>query len=275
MQLSGSFAMSRKPWAPKESEKHLFHEIYIDETSQNDHSFLVLGGIIIPRELSAEFEAEIIEARHPRLHTLSSKGRLREMGWSEVSNGDFDAYKKVLEAFFSFSFCRLQGKSGLVKFYCSVVHTRVPGRNYSKGKRGQIGFNREIYFHCLSIAKRARMELFHVYPDQRSTTQPIEKMAFMLSRGLRKWGDKRDHPFRRVKFRLSDEHQALQISDILIGAVAYRLNRHYDRPDANNDKKRLCDYVLGKTNFNKYIGSTSFREKPFGSHQLWFRRHES
>ena len=210
-----------------------------------------------------------------QLNSLSSKGHLRELGWSEVSNGDFEAYKKVLEVFFSFAFRRLQGKSGLVKFYCSVVNTRIPGRSYSKGKRGQIGFNREIYFHCLSIAKRARMELFHVYPDQRSTNQLIEKMALMLSRGMSKWGDRRDHPFRRVKFRRSHEYQALQISDILVGAVAYRLNRHYDRPDANADKKRLCDYVLGKTSFDKYIYPTAFREKAFGSYQLWFRRHQS
>jgi hypothetical protein len=94
---------------------------------------------------------------------------------------------------------------------------------------------------CLSIAKRARVELFHVYPDQRSPKQPIEKMAPMLSRGLRKWGDKRDHPFRRVKFFLSHEHQAVQISDILIGAVADRLNRHYDRPEANNDKSSCAN----------------------------------
>jgi hypothetical protein len=262
-------------WEPLPHETNLFHEIYIDETSQNDHHFLILGGIIIPREVSADFEAEIVEARHPRLHSRSSKGQLREMGWSEVSNGDFDAYKKVLEVFFSFAFRRLQNKSGLVKFYCSVVNTRVRDRSYSKGKRGQIGFDREIYYHCLSIARRAKLELFHVYPDQRSTKQPIEKMAFMLSRGLRKEGDKRNHPFRRVKFRLSHEHQALQISDILIGAVSYRLNRHYDRPDANSDKKRLCDYVLEKTGFNKFIGPNSFREKPFGSYQLWFRKHRS
>ncbi len=119
------------------------------------------------------------------------------------------------------------------------------------------------------------MELFHVYPDQRSTTQPVEKMAFMLSRGLRKEGDKRDHPFRRVKFVPSHECQALQISDILIGAVAYRLNRHYDRPDANSDKKRLCDYIFEKTGFNRFVivGPTKFHEKAFGSYQLWVRKH--
>jgi hypothetical protein len=97
----------------------------------------------------------------------------------------------------------------------------------------------------------------------------------MLSRGLRKEGDKRDHPFRRVQFRESSDHHALQVSDILIGAVAYRLNRHYDRPNASADKKLLCDYVLSKTGFDKFIGPSTFREKPYGQSHLWFRKHRT
>lgn len=266
--------MPRKPWVPREQEKHLFHEIYIDETSQNGHRFLVLGGIVIPREYSAEFTADIIEARRPRLYNFTSKGLLREMGWSEISKGDFEDYKKVMEAFFSFAARRLVGKPGMVKSFCSVVDTQVRGRGYSKGQRGQIGFNREIYFHSISIARNNRQELFHVYPDYRSTKEPIEGMAFMLSRGLSKEPSQtRDHPFRRVKFRLSHEDQALQISDIIIGAVAYRLNRHYDQPHANEDKKRLCDFILKKTGFDQRIFSDRFKQKTWGTHQLWFRRH--
>jgi Protein of unknown function (DUF3800) len=271
--------MSRAPREPSEHERHLFHEIYIDETSQNDHHFLLLGGIMIPREMSAEFEADILEARAPRLLSRSSKGHLREMGWSEVSTGDFAAYRQVLDAFFSFAFRRMQNKKGTVRFYCSVVNTRVRGRSYSKGKRGQIGFNREIYFHCLSIARQQRQLLFHVYPDERSTTEAVEKLGFMMSRGIRmdryERRKPRDFAFRRVKFRLSHEYQALQISDLLIGAIGFRLNRNYDRPNANADKKLLCDYVLAKTGFDQLIGERSFRQKHWGPYQLKFRRHKT
>jgi hypothetical protein len=265
--------MPKAPWQPREHEQHLFHEVYIDETSQNDHHFLVLGGIILPREASAEFEADMLAARSPKLRRLTSKGHLPEMAWSEISTGDFDDYKNLLEAYFSFANRRLQGRSGVFKFYCSVINTRIRGRQYT-GKKGQIGFNREIYFHCLNIARRDKFQLFHVYPDHRDTSDPVEKMAIMLSRGIRKEGDKRDHPFRRVKFRESHECNALQVSDILIGALAYRLNRHYDRPQANEDKKRLCDYVLAHTGFAKLIGPESFRQKRWGQFQLWFRKHK-
>jgi hypothetical protein len=266
--------MPRKPWEPREHEKHRFHEVYIDETSQTGHHFLLLGGIVLPREASAEFSADMIEARSPRLRRLNSKGHLPEMGWSEVSNGDFDEYKAVLDAYFSFGGRHLQNRRGVYKFYCSVINTQIPGRSYS-GKKGAVGFNREIYFHCLNVARHDKTGLFHVYPDERSTNEPIEKMAFMLSRGMRKEGDKRDHPFRRITFHKSHESIPLQISDILIGAIAYRLNRHYDAPKANPDKKRLCDYVLQRTKFNRLIGPASFCDKRWSQYQLWYRRHKT
>jgi hypothetical protein len=266
--------MARKPWVPREHERHLFHEVYIDESSQRNHHFLVHGGIMIPRELSADFEADIIAARR---RPLTSSGQHREMGWSEVSNGDFDEYQRVLDACFSFPKRRVQGSTGVFGFYCSVIDTTVPGRAYAAGKRGQIGYHREIYFHCLSIARRWRKAglLFHVYPDNRSTSEPLSELHNILNNGIRKEGDLRDFPFRRLQFRLSHEVQALQISDILIGAVAFRLNRSYDRPNANKDKKQLCDYILAKTGFDKYIKVSSFREKAFGTYQLWFRKHKS
>jgi hypothetical protein len=64
-------------WVPKEHERHLFHEIYIDETSQNDHNFLVLGGIILPREVSGLFENVILEARRPGLCSLTAATTLQ------------------------------------------------------------------------------------------------------------------------------------------------------------------------------------------------------
>ena len=97
----------------------------------------------------------------------------------------------------------------------------------------------------------------------------------MMSRGLRREGDKRDHPFRRVTFHKSYESIPLQISDILIGAIAYRLNRHYDAPKANQDKKRLCDYILQRTKSDRLIGPTSSRQKRWSQYQLWYRRHKS
>jgi hypothetical protein len=256
---------------PRPHEAHLFQEIYIDESSLTRHRFLVLGGVMFPRRRSAEFEAHILEAKHPRFRSLDSEGKPREMSWTDVSTGDFEVYKKVVDAYFSFPVKYRQSSLEPYHLYCSVIDTHIVGRAYS-GKRGKTEFNREIYFHCLSIARRHPENLFHVYPDHRTTDEPIRKLGEIMSRGMAKEGDKRDWPFRRVQFRFSHEWQAIQVSDIFIGAVAYRLNRHYDAPTANPDKKRLCDYILKQTKF--VIKDKTFKEKGWGPCQLWFRRHK-
>jgi hypothetical protein len=64
----------------------------------------------------------------------------------------------------------------------------------------------------------------------------------------------------------------MQVSDILIGAVAYRLNRSYDAPNANSDKRNLCDYVLNRTKFDTVISERGFNQLSYGMCQLWLRR---
>jgi hypothetical protein len=188
-------------WEPLPHEVNFFQEIYIDESSQNDHHFLVLGGIMLPRFLSAQFETDIIEARHPRLVSRNSEGKLREIGWKYVSTGYFEAYKQVVDAYFSFGYRRLQRSGNPMAFYASVVDLTVPGRRYTGGKRGEVGFDREIYYHCLSIARRCKTNLFHVYPDYRSTSRPIRELGTILCYGIRKEpGERREWAFRRVQF---------------------------------------------------------------------------
>jgi Protein of unknown function (DUF3800) len=262
--------MAREP----QDEASFIDEVYIDETSWTNHRFLIVGGIRIPSILSHQFEADIIKARVPKLALrFDSEMQLNEMGWADVSKGDFEHYKKVIDAYFSFGKRYVKSASDSVQFYCSVVDTAVRGRKYT-GKKGQLGFNREIYFHCMTIARRRRAKLFHVYADERNTDMTMDQMRTILCRGLRKEFPLRPKAFRRVKFRKSHEMQALQISDLLIGAVAYRLNGHFDKP-GGHDKNSLCEYILRKGDFWRFISKTGFKEKPFGAFQVWFRRHKS
>jgi hypothetical protein len=148
----------------------------------------------------------------------------------------------------------------------------VRNRNYSKGNKGQIGFNREIYYHYLSIARRYRNSLFYAYPDYRTTNMTMEKMKLILQRTLRK-EDQRDWPFRRIQFRQSHETQALQVSDILIGAIAYKLNGHYDSPTATKEKRELCDYIISKAKAGIYCRRGQPKKKDWGQFRIWVRKH--
>jgi hypothetical protein len=269
--------MPRKPWVPLDHEKHLFHEIYIDETSQNDHHYMVVGGIVVPLALSAQLSAEIDEAKPDRLRGFDSKGEPREAGWKLVSKGDFEHYAKIVDTYRTFGFRRLKGtNAGEVGFYCSIVDLQVKNRKYTGGERGRIGFERELYYHCMSISRRNnRRHLFHVYPDKRSTKTPGRELGTIMCRGLAKEpADKRKWAFRRLDFRDSRDVQALQVSDIVIGAVAYYINGHFHKPNAGKDKKLLCEHVLKTFKVWDYLENGKM-EKGYGPLIMWFREHLS
>ena len=178
--------MPRKPPA---HEARSFEEIYLDETSQTGHRFLIIGGIVIPQQFSEQFEQDILEARRPRLAAeRPGSAELREMGWKKVSNGDFEAYRRVVDAYFNFAGNRMKSGDGTVEFHCSVVNTQVRGRAFS-GQRGKVGFSKEVFFHCMTVARYHKKKLFHVYLDARETGKPIDlRLRNMLCRRLKRGG---------------------------------------------------------------------------------------
>lgn len=95
----------------------------------------------------------------------------------------------------------------------------------------------------------------------------------MINGRLHKQGDERIFPVRRLVFRENNKTQALQISDLLIGALAFRINRHYDKPDANKDKKKLADYILKRGFYLSQINKGTLHSKNWGDFQVYIRRH--
>jgi hypothetical protein len=80
--------------------------------------------------------------------------------------------------------------------------------------------------------------------------------------GVRKYGDKREWPYRRLQFEDPEKCQALQVVDIFIGALAYRLNGHYDKPEANKARKQLSDYILNRAKItNPFERSAYYRRR--------------
>lgn len=254
-------------------------EVYLDETSQTGHRFLLIGGITMPRRFSEQFESDILEARRPRLTAeREHTDQLREMKWKDVGKGEFEAYRRVIDAYFDFTGDHMKSASARFEFHCSAVLTQVRGRAFSGG-RGKKGFNNEIFQHCLKLAIYHKTNLFHVYLDRRhsddeESADHDSKLRKKLCSLLRHNGDPRSYAVRRVQSLHSHEVQALQIADLLIGAVAFRLNRHFDAAGASADKQQLCEYILRKGGawdcFNSERGT--FREKRDGRFQIWIQR---
>lgn len=262
---------------PHEAEK--IEEVYIDETSQTGHRHLIIGGIVFPQRFSEQFKQDILEARRPKLAAeRAGTDELRELKWSDVGRGDFEAYKRVVDAYFDFAAKHVKSSEGTVEFHCSVVLTQVRGRAFS-GERGKKAFNNEVFQHCLKVAIYHTTNLFHIHPDRRHSDdreaeEHDSKLRKKLCSLLAHNGDPRNYAARKVKSLHSHEVQALQVADLLIGAVAFRLNRHFDADKANPDKQQLCQHILRRGEAWAYIDSErgTFKEKMDGRFKIWMQR---
>lgn len=239
--------MPRRPWTPLPHEADLFCNVYVDESSQTKHRYLVIGGLLVPLDFADAFERDLATARADSIPLKYPDGSVRVIKWEKVSRGTVAGCKKMIEAYYTFLERYKVPARKHVDFNCVVVDTsKKPLRDEGHGDI-EIGFDKQVYFLCtVVLGKRFKKELFHVYPDRRSSPHPLRSAQQIMNAGMRKYGDKREYPVRRLRYHDPEDSQALQLVDLFIGAVAYKLNGHYDKPDANAGKKELCDFVLSR-----------------------------
>jgi hypothetical protein len=217
------------PWTPLPHEADLFCNVYIDESSQTKHRYLVLGALVVPLSHADAFEADMIAARD----------------------------------YFSFPKRHKLPASKNVDIHCVAVDTSKKTLKATGDGDIEIGFNKEVYFLCtVVVGKRFKTELFHIYPDRRNTKHKLIDAQRIMNYGAKKHGDKRLWPYRRLRFEDPEKRQALQVVDIFIGALAYRLNGHYDKPEANLAKKSLSDHILGRVQMtNPFVRSAYYKRR--------------
>jgi hypothetical protein len=234
-----SFLERVMPRTPSPQDPDVYSDIYIDESSQNALHYLLIGGIIVSRRHSPAFEAAVIEARGTDL-PVESGGEKREAKWQKASKAKLAAYKRVVDTFFVFA-NSMPLTNAHLNFHCTVVDlTR------RKGRLGHVGFDKELYQLGLKYGREYRGRLFDVRLDERTTPQSVEELKNIFNFGLRKNYGREDWPFRKMRFVKSHDEPIVQVTDILLGALAYRLNGHHLAPDAAPHKIELSDYVLKK-----------------------------
>jgi hypothetical protein len=252
------------PWTPLPHEADLFCNVYIDESSQTKHRYLVLGGLVVPLDWASAFDADIIAARDPIIAPFRADGAPRVIKWEKANAYNLASYKKVVDAFFTFPARHKIPARKDIDINCVVVDTQKKDLKASGEGSVETGFNKEIYFLCvLLVGKRFKQQLFHVYLDRRSTSHKLVDAQRIMNFGTRKYGDKRPWPYRRLHFEDPEKCQALQVVDIFIGALAYRLNGHYDKPEANKAKKELSDYILQRSKIFDPFANSAFHLRRF------------
>jgi uncharacterized protein DUF3800 len=245
-----------------QTDSDKFVDIYVDESSQTGHRYLLFGALIVPTTSTETFVHLVRDARLPEL----PKG---EMGWSEISRAKVAAYRRVVDLFFG-------NPAKIPKpfdFHCLFFDTRrTDDKAYNQGSR-KIGLGKEMYELIMRCARMHRYSLFNLYPDDSEKTRgDALKLKIILNRRLAKEeqarrrlaeagdermrrrlakeGEGRIDPFRRVEFRDSRETVCLQVADILTGAIGYELNGHSKKPEAADYRVALSrDIVRDRRRF--------------------------
>jgi len=233
----------------------LLSDIYIDESSQTRHRYMAMGGIIIPTSATADANNRFAELRLPEL----PQGELK---WGNVSRGKLAAYQRIVDAFFDDPIFTA------VDFHSTVVDTWGQDHHrFGDGDRDKT-FNKELYQLAAKFARLYPTRYFHLYPDDRETKHRPGELRDILNFGRRKKGDSRDFPFRRSHFRRSCDTPMIQIVDLLLGGLAYRVNGHANALDASPAKVELSRHILQRAGIRKVMLDTAMR----GKFTVWHRK---
>ncbi len=243
--------MVRAPFDPS-----AFQTVYVDESSQTKHRYLVLGSLILHTEYEAALASDILKARLPELPS-------GEMGWTKVSRTKLEAYRRVVDTFFN-------NPTGYrpLEFHALVLDTRqIKDALYNSGSR-EIGFNKEVFQICKKAARLHPRRLLHVYLDSRNTKSSTEELRLILNRDRVRSGDRRPWPFRRLHFRNSADCQIMQLLDVLLGGLAYRVNGHNLVETASPAKRDLSDHILARAGITDVMRDTAMS----GKFTIWHRQ---
>lgn len=241
--------------ARRPADPNLLHDIYCDESSQTRHRYMAMGGLVIPTVRVTRANDVISKLRLPELPS-------GEMKWGAVSKSKIIPYRRLVDAFFD------DPMFGGVDFHATVVDTQQQDHlHFGDGDRDKT-FNKELYQLAAKFARLYPSHLFHLYPDERQTIHTPAELRDILNFGRRKARDGRDFPFRRCHFRNSRETPLLQLVDILLGALAYRINGHANAVDASPAKVELSRHVLQRAGIRNPMIDTSMR----GKFTVWHRQ---
>ena len=217
-------------------------EVYADESSQNQHRYLVLGAIVVEMLNTPDLIETIRKARLPELPQGEAK-------WVKVSKSKLAAYKRIVDVVFD--------NPDKWHFHSLFVDTTQQDHKKFNDDDREIGFNKELYQLANKVGQLYSGSYFHLYPDYRDTKSSPEELRLILCQGAKKRGDKRDWLVRRCQFRDSKKTLPLQVADILIGAIAYQLNGHDKAEGASPAKTELAQYIMKRAGIADVLKGTA------------------
>jgi hypothetical protein len=211
-------------------------EVFVDESSQSGHQFMVLGALVVPGKSTSECEAAVMAVLDLH-HTFG------EMKWTKVSRAKLNVYRDLIAC--HFNLVREHG----VEFHALILDChQLDHRGYNHGDP-ELGFNKFLnkLLHVRVGRRFGSNERIVVHMDSRNSNHlPGELERFLNIAAQRDYVEPHRFPFARVAYRDSKNSRLIQLCDLLAGAVAWHKNDHDARDGASPAKTDLANYVANQ-----------------------------
>ncbi len=172
---------------------------------------------------------------------------LGEFKWTKVSEKYLSIYKDIVDLFF-----KLIGE-GEIRFCVMLIDTHNPKiQEYDNIKRnGYFKLLYQLYLHNCKVPG-----IYKIYPDKITNPQHkvnLQILRVALDKSLARKFSELLPSENRPKVYVqnitpvdSKKIQILQIVDVMVGAIGYFQNRHFQQEKAKRAKVELMKYVFDK-----------------------------
>jgi hypothetical protein len=215
-------------------------DIYCDESCTRDR-FMVYGGLVLPTRDVQKFNDLMREWRVK--HNVAADS---ELAWESVANHKLSTYKSLIDFYM-----QKRWRDGFMNLKAMICDRQ------SQDYVAFIRFNHKIsddlgYYKLYQVFLRHKLGPYArdndyslaVYLDERSTNYDLAQLKEFLNLGIRK-----RQPFvhrdvvETIDTRISHETEALQLADVLMGAIGWAMNDKDKEPNANYAKTQLAIYL--------------------------------
>ncbi|MBR0300721.1 MAG: DUF3800 domain-containing protein [Bacteroidales bacterium] len=220
---------------------------YIDESCHLEHDnspIMCVGAIKVPDESIVQYKEDIKAIKR-------KYGILHEIKWNTISNTHVDMYKELIDYFFS----------SRMDFRCVLVSykDRLDNASFNHGDHDNF-YYKMIYFllynpYAYDYSGLTQYRVFLDIKDTRGRHKLDKIHQVFDNKFLGK------SPFLQFQHIRSHESQFIQLTDLFIGAIAYKSRSMGDEPNASPAKKEIINYLEAKSGYTLNEGTEPSEHK--------------
>ena len=216
----------------------IFH-VYVDESSQTGHGFMVIGAIFCSKDAAPEI-AEVMNQCLVMHHQRPDK----EFHWTELKGHTLELYKDVLAKLVGFTLGRRK-----MRYRALVVDMKQVDHSQNGGRDREATLAKFIFTLVFGFARSFGPNMqYHVWIDKRADSvhdlEMDKRTLYSLNNEAKSKFGWDEGPFVGVKFVDSKKSRLIQAVDMITGAIAYETNRKHLLPDASKHRVTLLQHVI-------------------------------